>query len=110
MGMTWWFLLPWSVSVILVVVYGFRRRASMSPYWWEPLDMSRLANTILALVTLIVMGVIVYPQTPSSLRLLLGGLVAAVCVPAIILGIWYRLELKEQGLEPRYKQERRTSH
>lgn len=105
--MRWWFFIPWTVIVFAVVRDGIRRRERKAPYWGEPFDtdLPRWA-TWLQFIAAMVLTTFAFSESGSrEQRIFAGGLMLSVCVPALLLGIWYRIELRSQGLKPLYKQE-----
>lgn len=93
-----WFLPIWVAAAVAIVVLALRMRRTSGTYWWEP--PSKPAYYFLGAA--IVAGCIVLARWQESLEMLFIGLAVATCGPAVLVGLWYRVELRAKGLKPKY--------
>ena len=102
-----WFLIAWAAVALFVVRDGFLRRKRKAPYWGEPFDtdLPRWATLLLGIAAGLLTAFALSGSGSHEQRVFAGGLMLSICVPAFLLGIWYRIELRSQGLKPLYKQE-----
>jgi hypothetical protein len=83
-----------------VIAFAVRERRAKGTYWWEPPSNAiawRIGGN--ATLALIAVAFIFDRWAPF-----IWGVLAAICVPALLTGLFYRRELSEKGLKPRYLQ------
>ena len=92
----------WGVWIFIVagmIWFAVRERRSKGTYWWE-FNFNPLAWAIgLPLTTV----AIVFARYSESWGPFIWGVLAAICLPALVTGLVYRLELHRKGVKPKYR-------
>lgn len=99
-----WMWGVWIGIVVGMIWFAIRERRTKGTYWWEP--PSRRWTWGIGIPLAIAASWVARSQT---WRPFMWGVLAAICVPAFVTGLVYRLELHGKGLKPKYLQGRSAS-